>query len=124
MIKGISLTDIFIDCNNPDKLLEFYYNLTGWEKVIKYDSQALKTKEGLTVFFKECDVPYVPPVWTEKIGEQQKQMHLDFAVDNLQEAVDEALKMGAGLAEEQYGGDHWVTLLDPEGHPFCFGVDE
>ena len=124
MIKGISLTDIFIDCNNPERLLEFYYNLTGWEKVYKYDSQALRTKEGLTVFFKECDVPYVPPIWTEKTGEQQKQMHLDFAVDNLKEAVGEAKKMGAKLAEEQYGGDHWVTLLDPEGHPFCFGVDE
>ena len=124
MINGISLTDIFIDCNNPDKLLEFYYNLTGWEKVIKYDSHALRTEEGLTVFFKECDEPYVPPVWTEKVGEQQKQMHLDFAVDNLKEAVSEAVRLGAKLAEEQYGGDHWVTLLDPEGHPFCFGVDE
>ena len=124
MIKGISLTDIFIDCNDPDKQLEFHYNLTGWEKIIKYDSPALRTKEGLTVFFKECDVPYVPPVWPEETGKQQKQMHLDFAVDNLQEAVDKAIKLGAKIADEQFGGNHWVTLLDPEGHPFCFGVDE
>ena len=124
MIKGIILTDIFIDCKEPERLLEFYYELTGWEKTKKYNSSALKTKEGLTILFKECDVPHEPPVWPEEIGKQQKQMHLDFAVNDLQRAVSEAVNLGAKIAKEQFGGSHWVTLLDPEGHPFCFGVDE
>lgn len=47
--------------------------------------------------------------------------HLDFGVDrkDLQEAVDRALRLGGRLAEAQYGGDEWITLLDPAGHPFC-----
>jgi catechol 2,3-dioxygenase-like lactoylglutathione lyase family enzyme len=125
MIKGISLTDIFIDSKNPAKLREFYYSLTGWQKVDKYgNTPALIVKEGLTVLFVECDVPHEPPVWPEEIGAQQKQIHLDFAVDNLQQSVSEAINLGAKLAESQFGGEHWVTLLDPDGHPFCFGVDE
>ena len=29
-----------------------------------------------------------------------------------------------GLVVNQYGGKHWVTLFDPEGHPFCLGIDD
>jgi len=27
--------------------------------------------------------------------------------------------IGAVKAESQYGGDDYVTMFDPEGHPFC-----
>jgi catechol 2,3-dioxygenase-like lactoylglutathione lyase family enzyme len=124
MIKGISLTDIFIDCKDPAKLREFYYNLTGWDKIDRYDTPALVARDGLAVLFVESEVMYEPPVWPEEIGKQQKQIHLDFAVDDLQQAVSEATSLGARLAENQFGGELWVTLLDPDGHPFCFGVDE
>ena len=125
MIKGISLTDIFIDCNDPIKLREFYHSLTGWDKINKYDNTpALVAKDGLAVLFVEPDVPHEPPIWPEKRGEQQKHIHLNFVVDNLQQSVSEAIGLGAKLAENQFGGEHWVTLLDPDGHPFCFGEDE
>jgi hypothetical protein len=39
-------------------------------------------------------------------------------------AVEYAVKLGAVKASMQYGGNHWVTLLDPEGHPFCLGIDD
>ena len=38
---------------------------------------------------------------------------------DLQQATGKALQLGAKIAETQYGGDEWITLLDPAGHPFC-----
>ena len=61
----------------------------------------------------------MPPVWPEKDGCQQKQMHFDFQVDSVPEAVEKALELGAVKAPVQYGGEQFVTLLDPAGHPFC-----
>jgi len=124
MIKGISLTHLFVDCQNPQNLREFYHRLTGWKKEIVYDTPGLVTESGLFILFTECDVPHIPPVWPEREGEQQKQMHFDFTVEDLRTAVDEAIELGATKAPDQYGDNLWVTLLDPEGHPFCFGVDE
>lgn len=73
----------------------------------------------MTILFAETDVPYVPPVWPEKQGRQQKQLHLNFTVDDLQSAVEKAISMGATKAAAQYGGQYCVTMLDTEGHPFC-----
>jgi predicted enzyme related to lactoylglutathione lyase len=58
-------------------------------------------------------------VWPEETGKQQKQMHFNFQVDDLQSAVEGAVKLGATKPAQQFGGEKWVTLLDPEGHPFC-----
>jgi catechol 2,3-dioxygenase-like lactoylglutathione lyase family enzyme len=91
----------------------------GWEKLTAYGSPAVKTEVGMLILFTTPDVPYVPPVWPEKPGKQQKQMHFNFQVDDLQTAVEEALTLGATKAKEQFGGNHFVTFLDPEGHPFC-----
>jgi hypothetical protein len=66
-----------------------------------------------------CDFEYIPPVWPEEPGKQQKQMHFNFQVDDLPSAVEDAIKLGATKAAAQYGEEHFVTMLDPEGHPFC-----
>lgn len=62
---------------------------------------------------------YVPPVWPEELDKQQKQMHFNFQTDDLPSAVEEAIGLGATKAAFQYGGEQFVTMLDPEGHPFC-----
>ena len=74
--------------------------------------------EGVVFLFCQKE-DYVPPVWPEKDGCQQKQMHFDFQVDSVPEAVEKALKLGAVKVPAQYGGEQFVTLLDPAGHPFC-----
>lgn len=124
MIKGISLTHIFIDCKDPRDLQDFYHKLTGLEKCAQYDLPGLRLEQGLMLLFQMCDVAYIPPVWPEEAGRQQKQMHLDFRVDDLDAAVEAAEELGATKAAYQYGGNRWVTLFDPEGHPFCLGIDE
>jgi catechol 2,3-dioxygenase-like lactoylglutathione lyase family enzyme len=113
---------INIDCNTQKTLREFYAPLTGWDQ--EFHWSALIADNGMIVCFQGCDNDatmdeYIPPVWPEEPGKQQKQMHFNFQVDDLQSAVEEAIRLGATKAAEQYGGDHFVTLHDPEGHTFC-----
>ena len=124
MIKGLLLSHIFMDCKDPKNLQEFYYKLTGLEKRTMYNSPGLVLNSTLMLMFSACDFEYVSPIWPEEDGKQQKQFHLDFRVEDLETAVEAAVELGAVKAPHQYGNKHWVTLLDPEGHPFCLGVDD
>jgi hypothetical protein len=119
MIKDIAIGDISIDCAVPEKLCEFYAKLTGWQIHVLYGYPAVVAENGLVIIFMACDFDYLPPVWPEIPGKQQKQMHFNFQIDNLTSAVEYAISLGAVKPESQYGGDDFVTLLDPEGHPFC-----
>jgi predicted enzyme related to lactoylglutathione lyase len=117
-MNNITIGDISIDCATPERTRDFYAALTGWEKCETY-GPALVSDHGLIMLFMGCDFDYIPPVWPEEDGKQQKQMHLDFTVDDVPSAVEEAVRFGATQAAAQYGGEHCVTMLDPEGHPFC-----
>jgi len=119
MISDLTIGDLMIDCADAERARDFHADLMGWEKMIAYDCPALKTSNGLIILFTEPDVPYVPPVWPEEQGRQQKQMHLDFVVDDLRSAAEKAVRLGAVMAAAQYGGESHVTMLDTEGHPFC-----
>lgn len=119
MISNLTIGDLTIDCSNAERARNFYADFMGWEKIIAYNCFAVKTDVDLTILFIETDVPHVPPVWPEESGEQQKQMHLDFTVDDLQAAVNNAIRLGAKKAAVQYSGENFITMLDPDGHPFC-----
>lgn len=119
MVKGICIGDISIDCNDTENLRNFYANLLGWEKKTMYDCPAVVGENDLTLLFVRCESEYVSPVWPEVAGKQQKQIHFNYQVDHLHSAVEEAIKLGATKAASQYGGEYFVTMLDPEGHPFC-----
>ena len=120
MIKGICIDNIAIDCNDAVKLRDFYAELLGLESFTMYDLPAIRSQSGLVLFFKEdADFEYVKPVWPEEIGKQQKQMHFDFQVDDLLTAVLQAEALGASKAKNQFGENDFVTMFDPEGHPFC-----
>ena len=44
--------------------------------------------------------------------------HLDFAVNDLETAVQYAVQCGATIADKQFS-DGWKVLFDPARHPFC-----
>jgi len=119
MIKGICIGNIAIDCKDAAILRNFYAELLGWDSCIMYNYPALRNQLGLVLLFMEADFQYVKPVWPEEIGKQQKQMHFDFQVDDLLTAVLQAEALGACKAESQFGGNEFITMFDPEGHPFC-----
>lgn len=118
MIQGIAFGDIMIDCGDAKKLREFYAELLGWERCELYGQPAACGEDGLVFLFAQ-EEDYVPPVWPEEAGEQQKQMHFDFQVPDVKAAVQQAEALGAVKARAQFGEAYFTTMLDPAGHPFC-----
>ena len=123
MIDEISLGDVLVDCSDAKKLCGFYAGLLGWETCEMYGAPALRSKDGIVFLFVE-DEDYVSPIWPEEDGKQQKQMHFDFQVPDVPEAVKKAEALGAVKAKAQFGGKDFTTMLDPAGHPFCLCAAE
>ncbi|MCL2298785.1 MAG: hypothetical protein FWC27_01400 [Firmicutes bacterium] len=119
MIPNLTIGDLQIDCTDPERARDFYAALTGYEQIASPYGPSLKTPNGLTILFAGLDIPHAPPVWPEEPGKQQKQMHLDFGVDHLRRAVKRAIRLGATKAAKQYNPKGHITMLDPDGHPFC-----
>ena len=119
MVK--SIIGIAFDCPNANMLADFYVKLTGWNKEISSDEwAALRTPEGILLVFQTV-AEYVPPVWPWKNGMQQQMAHIDYLVDDLQEAIGLAIRHGAKKAEVQFFETSTV-MLDPAGHPFCLST--
>ena len=118
----ITLETVILECRDMEELVHFYSEFLGWPVVYRDPEfvrmQGPDSPTGIAVQIAE---DYVPPVWPGEAGKQQMMAHLDFGVErkDLPETVDRALRLGARIAETQYGGDEWITLLDPAGHPFC-----
>lgn len=119
----IKLYSFTIDCTDPYALANFYAKLLGWT-IPFYDEEyaclgAPGTQQGAYpgITFQKNPL-YTPPVWPDQPEAQQQMAHLDFAVNNLEEAVAHAVRCGATVAAAQFS-DHWRVLLDPGGHPFC-----
>lgn len=118
MVDEVVLGNVMVDCDDERKLQRFYGELLGWEMCELFARPAVSSSSGIVFWFIE-EKDYVPPVWPEDTGKQQKQMHFDFQVDNVAEMVKKAESLGAKKAESQFGGNDFVTMFDPAGHPFC-----
>ena len=107
----------------PDDAAKFYAALLKWE-IPFHDEEwacvsAPGTEQGMYpgIMFQR-NPEYEPPVWPEEPEAQQQMAHLDFAVNDLDEAVRHAVQCGAAIANEQFSED-WKVMIDPAGHPFC-----
>lgn len=115
----VVLGNVMVDCACAEELQRFYGELLGWEQCWMYGCPAVRSSGGIVFLFAE-EADYVPPVWPEEDGRQQKQMHFDFQVESVPEAVEKAESLGAVKAAAQFGGgEGFITMLDPAGHPFC-----
>ncbi len=110
------LGSISLDCAEPEPLAAFWAELLGGEVAFTSDDfVAVKTERGWISAVRVPD--FTAPSWPG--GTVPKQMHLDLAVDDLDAAEAEAVRLGAHPAPEQPAADRWRVLLDPAGHPFC-----
>ena len=118
-----SLATVVLDCPDAHALSDFYRKLLSWEvKRSEPDWVLIGSTEGGTHLSFQSEADYVPPVWPERPGEQQKMLHLDIYVDDLKEAGALAVALGATLAD--YQPQEGVRVyLDPAGHPFCLFID-
>jgi catechol 2,3-dioxygenase-like lactoylglutathione lyase family enzyme len=118
-MKNIRLGSVALDCADPATLAAFWSKLLGGEVAFTSDHfVAVKTDQ---VWFAAVKIDnYQPPTWPD--SESPKQMHLDLAVDNLEQAVVDALRLGAVRSDFQPAPERYVVLFDPAGHPFCLST--
>ena len=110
------LASTALDCTDPAALARFWAELIGGEVAFSSDEFcAVRTSNGWLATVRVPD--YQAPTWAA--AAVPKQMHLDLAVDDLDAAEAEAVRLGARKADVQPGPDRWRVLLDPAGHPFC-----
>ena len=118
MPAELKLTAVTLDCPDPLALAAFYQHATGLGLAPEsdHDFAGLTREDGLFIGFQRVD-DYKAPRWPGQDAPQQ--FHLDFAVDDLDEAEALVLELGAAKPEYQPGGDRWRVFTDPAGHPFC-----
>jgi hypothetical protein len=113
---------IALDCPDPYALAKFYSALTGidvetWPGYAPEDMPGIDlVHDSLPALSFQKIENYVAPSWPE--GSVPQQIHLDFAVDDLDEAEQFVLSIGARKADFQ-PGETFRVFLDPVGHPFC-----
>jgi hypothetical protein len=104
-------------------MADFYGGLLGWPATISEPNWVLMQDPagGAGLSF-QADPNYREPTWPETPSGQDKMLHLDIKVDDLDAAVEHAIASGARLADHQPQARVRV-LLDPAGHPFCLFLD-
>jgi len=115
-MANIRLGSIALDCADPGPLSRFWADLLGGRVAFSNDDFAAVETDRMWLAATRVE-GYVPPTWPD--GPVPKQLHLDLAVDDLDEAEERAVSLGAVRAEAQPAPDRYVVLLDPAGHPFC-----
>lgn len=114
---------VVLDCSDPLELAEFYRLLLGgavnrpdrrW--ALDEDWATLHTPSGLVLALQRV-ARYQPPRWADAARPQQ--FHLDFGVQDLDRAQEQALASGATVLDNGSGERSRRVLADPAGHPFC-----
>jgi predicted enzyme related to lactoylglutathione lyase len=112
-----------IEAPDPAALARFYAALLDWPIGHEEPGTSILAAPGGSTFvvFQQA-TDYEPPVWPPAQGDQRPMMHLDFQVGDLDDAVAEAVALGATVAAHQ-PQPHVRVLLDPAGHPFCLCLE-
>lgn len=111
-----TLAMVNIDCADAPALAEFYHQVLGWEVIHSQDEYAMIGDGTTSIGFGQIEA-YEAPQWPDPAS--PKQYHLDFYVDNLDDAEAQSLKLGAAKPEFQPDAERYRVLTDPAGHPYC-----
>jgi hypothetical protein len=112
-----------IDCSEAPPMARFYESLLGFEprEVGPMWAQLFHPAGGVHLNI-QGDPNYVAPTWPEQPDLQQKMMHFEVLVDDLEGAVAAAIEAGGTEAPWQPPDrdPHRIRImLDPAGHPLC-----
>jgi predicted enzyme related to lactoylglutathione lyase len=110
-----TLAMINLDAEDPAALATFYSQALGWE-VLHSEAEYAMIGDGSTSIGFGKLPGYSAPGWPQETA--PKRYHLDFYVDDLDKAEEQALALGATKPGEQPNPERWRVLLDPGGHPF------
>ena len=101
-------------------MADFYGRLLGWEVGARdgHSWVAMRDPAGGRGLLFQAEATYRAPVWPERPSGQDKMLHLEIQVDDLEGAVAHAVELGARVADYQ-PQETVRVLFDPAGHPFC-----
>jgi hypothetical protein len=116
MVAVARLFAVTLDCPEPLDLARFYQSFVGGEIIQggNSDFAALST-DGVRMDFQRVANPAAG--WPDE--DAPRRAHLDFYVDDLDQAGAYVGEQGAVLAGHQPGENRFRVWFDPAGHPFC-----
>jgi glyoxalase superfamily protein len=115
-MSTMRLGSVSLDCAEPLILATFWAALLDGEIIYRTDEIGVVKLDHCLLTVTRLE-HYVAPTWPG--GVVPKQAHIDVDVDNLDEAEQRAIALGAVRAGTQPDLETYVVLLDPAGHPFC-----
>ena len=118
------MRSVVLDCADPRKLAAFYMELVGGEIAYADDEWVNLRGEGLVPLSFQAVRNHRAPDWPD--GDPPQQFHLDVTVDDVDEAEERVLAIGATKHSVQPGeaeDGNFRVYLDPAGHPFCLCWD-
>jgi predicted enzyme related to lactoylglutathione lyase len=111
-----SLTEIVIDCNDPERIADFWCKVLGWP--------LQKTERGdlwtsATGGYDSRPFIVFEPVPEPKAGKNR--VHIDVSPTGCDQAeeLERLLALGATHVDIGQGEQPWIVLGDPEGNEFC-----
>jgi catechol 2,3-dioxygenase-like lactoylglutathione lyase family enzyme len=107
---------INLECTDPEALARFWADVLGGEVVMRTPDYCAVSVGEMVIGAARVD-GYRSPTWPSV--ERSQQLHLDLAVTDLEDAVKEALRLGATVEAHQASPERSRVLRDPAGHPFC-----
>jgi catechol 2,3-dioxygenase-like lactoylglutathione lyase family enzyme len=109
---------LIIDCPDPAALAAFYSELIG--QPVTYSSPdfvVVAANDRTSGLGFQLAPGNRAPTWPDETVPQQ--FHLDVMVDDLDEAAERVLAIGARRLEPNNADQHAHVFADPAGHPFC-----
>jgi predicted enzyme related to lactoylglutathione lyase len=115
---AIQLSNIVVDCAEPQKLAEFWvqalhFELKGGDE--QYVFIANPTKGGAHILFQKVAEPRTT----------KNRVHFDLHTNKRDEEVERISALGATkVTEHEQYTTKWTVMSDPEGNEFCIVQDD
>lgn len=111
----LRLSSTTVNCPDAGALADFYATITSGRVTYRHRSFATVLAPGGRIDFQTV-AEYEPPTWPESATAL---LHLDFLVEDLDEATGVVEAAGARRLPFQPNAKHCLVFADPAGHPFC-----
>ena len=111
-----SLTEIVIDCNDPERVANFWCAVLGWP--------LQRTERGDLWTSATGGFDARPFLVFERVPEPKSvkdRIHIDVSPTGCEqsEELERLLSLGATKVDIGQGDTPWIVLADPEGNEFC-----
>ena len=122
------LTEISLDCHDPDRLADFWCAVLGWQ-VLNHEPGLVEIGparvEDQALLDAVRSGPVCPTIFLAQVEEDKvvkNRSHFDVSPIDVsqEEEVERIVALGATHADVgQTGDESWTVLADPEGNEFC-----